>query len=231
MTVVYHTAAVATRWAFRRVSSSLTVEGAHHIPESGPFMVLPNHESFLDPFFLLAFSPRPLHAMTKSTQFSFPPVRLGLSQVLAFPVRRYRTDAQAVRVVLRTLDEGKGVCIYPEGERSWDATVQRFRRGTLRVMLEAGVPVIPCGMSGIYDLWPRWSRRPRRGPPLVLRFGEPLHFGPFEDRFERDAALPEAEALLLDRIRELSGEAERCRSWDDEDAAIEALLGEEQGGG
>ncbi len=223
MSLFYRSIALPTRWAFRLGCAGVTIEGTEHVPKTGPFLVLPNHESILDPFFLLSFSPRPLNAMTKSTQFTHAGARWGLERLLAFPVRRYRTDAQAVRVVLRTLQAGKGVCIYPEGERTWDGALQPFRRGTLRLMLEAGVPVIPCGMEGLYDLWPRWADRPRRGASIVLRFGEPLHFGPFENRAARDAALPAAGALLRERILELSGEARRRRSWEEEDRRLDEL--------
>lgn len=224
MSLFYRAVAAPTRWAFRLGCSDVRVEGAHHVPETGPFLVLPNHESLLDPFFLLSFSPRPLNAMTKSTQFTHSGARWGLERLLAFPVRRYRTDAQAVRVALRILDEGKGVCIYPEGERSWDGALQPFRRGTLRLMLQAGVPVIPCGMEGLYDLWPRWARRPRRGVPIVLRFGKPLRFGPYADRAARDAALPEASQLLRDRLADLSGEERRAENWERERRILSELV-------
>ena len=223
MSLFYRSVALPTRWAFRLGCPEVRIEGAENVPRSGPFLVLPNHESILDPFFLLSFSPRPLSAMTKSTQFTHQGARWGLERLLAFPVRRYRTDAQAVRVVLRALRAGKGVCIYPEGERTWDGALQPFRRGTLRLMLGAGVPIIPCGMEGLYDLWPRWASRPRRGVPIVLRFGEPLHFGPFESRQARDAALPAAGTLLRERILELSGEARRRESWEDEDRMLDEL--------
>ena len=59
-------------------------------------------------------------------------------------------------------DQGEGVGVYPEGERSWDANLQPFRRGTIRLLLKAGVPIIPTGVVGSYDVWPRWSRTIRR---------------------------------------------------------------------
>lgn len=223
MSLFYRSIALPTRWSFRAICSDIRIEGEEHIPEHGPFLVLPNHESLADPFFLLSFSPRPLRAMTKSTQFAHTGMSWGLQRLLAFPVRRYRTDAQAVRVALQLLDEGRGVCIYPEGERSWDGALQPFRRGTIRLMLHAGVPVIPCGMEGLYDLWPRWARRPRRGVPVALRFGEPLRFGPYHTRAERDAAIPDASRLLASRLAELSGERRRRESWAAEDELLDRL--------
>ncbi|MDX1579623.1 MAG: 1-acyl-sn-glycerol-3-phosphate acyltransferase, partial [Gemmatimonadota bacterium] len=86
-----------------------------------------------------------------------------------------------------------------------------LRLGTIRLILRAGVPVIPCGISGAYDVWPRWSRRIQRGT-VRIRFGRPLRFPQLVDRAARDAALPDARARLSDALAELSGagpEAER----------------------
>ena len=47
--------------------------------------------------------------------------------------------------------------VFPEGERSWDGRLQPLRSGTIRLLLKAGVPVIPCGMVGIYEVFPRWG--------------------------------------------------------------------------
>ncbi len=209
MNALYRAGRLPFRWGMPRLANPLRVEGLENVPREGSFLLLPNHQSALDPPLVQSFCPRAVHAMTKSTQFASPVFRWILPRILAFPVRRYRVDPQAVRVALRLLQAGEGVCIYPEGERTWDGTLQPFRRGTLRLMLAADVPVVPCGIEGMYDLWPRWARRPRRGIPVTLRFGKPLRFGPFPDRAARDASLPEAEARLRAALLELSGENRR----------------------
>lgn len=147
--------------------------------------------------------------MTKSTQFASLPFRRLLAACRAFPVRRYRIDPQAVRVSLRYLKAGQVVCIYPEGERSWDGALQPFRPGTLRLALSSGVPILPVGIEGMYETWPRWRRLPRLGRVVHLRFGEPIHFPVPSSRAAREAALPEAEARIRAALLTLSGEAVR----------------------
>jgi 1-acyl-sn-glycerol-3-phosphate acyltransferase len=185
------------------------VEGLENIPRQGPFLLVPNHQSIMDPVVVQAFCPRIVHSMTKSTQFAHGFSRWLVPRLCGFPVRRYRIDPQAVRIVLRRLEEGQGVCIYPEGERTWDGTLQPFRRGTLRVLLRSGVPVIPVGVDGTYDVWPRWRRRPRPGRTIRLRYGTPFEFGAHRDRATREAELPRTEALLREALIRLSGEADR----------------------
>ena len=184
-------------------------EGIDNLPAAGPCLLVPNHQSILDPLVLQMGLSRQVDSMTKSTQFSGLFFRWFLPRIHAFPVRRYRTDPQSVRVALRRLGEGRAVCVYPEGERSWDGRLQPLRRGTLRLILRAGVPVVPIGIDGTFRTWPRWARRPRRGFTAHVRIGKPIHFRAYLNRQEREAALPEAERVLRQALLELSGEAAR----------------------
>lgn len=206
VTIWYRIAKPLARWWVGAIVRS-TFEGVENIPRTGPCLLVPNHQSLLDPLILQGSLLRAVDSMTKSTQFSKGFFRWILPRLHAFPVRRYRIDPQSVRVVLRRLEMGRVVCVYPEGERSWDGRLQQFRRGTLRLILRSGVPVIPIGIEGTYRAWPRWASRPRRGFTAHVRIGEPIHFGPFDTREALDAALPDAERLIRRALLDLSGES------------------------
>ena len=177
--------------------------GRENIPASGPFILVANHQSYLDPIIVQVLCPRPLHTLAKSTQFTGTFMRWFMPRANAIPTRRYRIEPQAVRVVLRRLQAGKAVGVYPEGERSWDGEMQPFRRGTIRLLLKAGVPVVPCGLAGAYDVWPRWSKSIRRGR-IRVEFGKPIQWPAMHRRAERNAFLPEATAQLRDALAALS---------------------------
>ena len=208
VTIWYRILKPVVRWWVASIVRSEFI-GLDRLPRRGPCVLVPNHQSVLDPLLLQGNLPRAVDSMTKSTQFTRGFFRWVLPRVHAFPVRRYRVDAQSVRVLLRRLEEGRVVCVYPEGERSWDGRIQPFRKGTLRLLLRAGVPVIPVGIDGTYDAWPRWASSPRKGRLVRVRLGEPILFGAHLDRKEREAALPEAERVLRTALLSLSGEAER----------------------
>ena len=123
-----------TLWSFM---GGLDVRGLENVPKSGAFLMISNHQSFLDPILVQAVCPRIVHSMAKSTQFGSSTFRRLLTQLYAFPVRRFEVDPQAVRQVLRRLRQGNGVVIYIEGERSWDGRLQPPRLGTVRVALHA----------------------------------------------------------------------------------------------
>lgn len=184
----------------------LIVEGRAHIPAEGPFLLLSNHQSVLDPFFIQTCIPRPVHPMAKSTQFASPLFASIMKRCYAFPVRRFQVDAQAVRVSLRRLAAGYPLHIYVEGERSWDGRLQRPRTGTVRLALKAGVPIVPCAVSGAYDVWPRWDRRVARGDVRVA-FGKPFELPQIDDREARNAAVPDASARIVRALSELLGDA------------------------
>lgn len=182
----------------------LSVEGREHIPATGPFLLISNHQSVLDPFFIEGFIDRPVHQMAKSTQFASPLFAAAMKGCYAFPVRRFQVDPQAVRYTLRRLREGDPVHIYIEGERTWDGSLQPPRPGTVRLALKAGVPILPCAIDGSYDAWPRWDRGLRKAPVRVA-FGPTFMLPQLDDRQEREAALPEASARIMGEIARLLG--------------------------
>ncbi len=197
------------------------VVGKENLPRTGPFVLIANHQSVLDPIIVQVICPRPLHTLTKSTQFSGRVMAWMLPRLNALPTRRYRIDPQVVRMMLRRLSQGEAVGVYPEGERSWDGALQSLRKGTVRVLLKAGVPVIPCGVAGAYDVWPRWSRTPRRAAVRV-EFGRPLRWPAMERRAERELALEDATETIRRALAELG-------AWERAGDAVESRHGMEGG--
>ncbi|MEX0890662.1 MAG: lysophospholipid acyltransferase family protein [Gemmatimonadota bacterium] len=202
--IVYRLTQYTARLLARTLLRPLQVEGLEHVPRSGPFLLVANHESVLDPVLIQAVCPAVVHTMTRSAQFTAPGMGWYMPRLAAFPVRRYQVDPQAVRIALRRLAAGRPVGVYLEGERSWDGRLQPPRLGTLRLILRAGVPVVPVGVHGSYEVWPRWAGRPERGP-VRIRFGAPIQFpGPIRNRAERERHVPDVAARMSAELLRLS---------------------------
>jgi len=199
-------ALVRTLW--RPVMGPYEVSGIENVPDQGPFILVANHQSYLDPILLQAVVRRPVCTMAKSTQFSDPITGTIVKSLKGLPARRFETDPQVVRLALRALTAGDGVGVYIEGERTWDGRLQPPRLGTIRLILKAGVPVVPAGINGAYKLWPRWTRRPRRGP-IHIRVGRPLVFPNLDRRADREAILDETAEQVMAALGELVEEGDR----------------------
>ena len=105
------------------------------------------------------------------------------------------------------LRHGKILVLFPEGERSIDGTVKRFKKGAPILARHLGVPVVPVALHGTYEIWPRnrafdWSRLlPWSGHRVTVEFGEPMRFG--ENESYADAAL-----RLRDRVARMWEQSE-----------------------
>jgi 1-acyl-sn-glycerol-3-phosphate acyltransferase len=203
--IVYGLARVILPILFRLKGVRLVVEGRENVPEHGPFVLVANHGSNLDALLAQVACPRSVWSMAKSSQFRHPVTRWLLVHLNGFPTRRYQVDPQAVRTALRVIERGGGLGLYPEGERSWDGSLQPLRTGSVRFLLKVGVPLLPCGISGSYALQPRWSRSIGRGPARV-RFGRPFELGRHDSRAARDAAVEEATSRIRTALAALVDE-------------------------
>lgn len=191
------------RWLARtvwRFMGGFEVRGLENIPREGPAIFFANHQSFMDPILLQGVCPRILHTMAKSTQFGSPVMRRILTWLHGFPVRRFETDPQAVRQVLRRLAAGHAIIIYIEGERSWDGRLQPPRLGAVRLALKAGVPIVPVRIDGAYDAWPRWDSKLKRGR-ITVEFRKPFRLPHADTRAEREPLVAEASERLLAALR------------------------------
>ena len=175
--------------------------GVENLPRDGGWVLAANHWSNVDPWplGLPLFPRRFLRFMGKSELFWFP-----LGQIIAacgaFPVRRGHRDEEAMATAVELCREGHVVVMFPEGTRRekgmWKKHEARWRTGAARIALEAGVPLVPAGISGT-------DRLSRLGP-LRVAYGRPIDLADL-------AALPfaEAAAAATDRLRAAVLELER----------------------
>jgi len=197
------------RWImslYFRARMKIRFEGEGNVPKKGPFFVVLSHQSHLDSLLLHTFCPRLVYTLAKSSVFRTRFMAWLAPKVGALPTRCYQIDPQAVRVVLRMLQRGRGVGVFPEGERSWDGTLQPLRRGSIGVLLKGGVPVIPRGIVGTYEVAPRWGdmnwwKVGVGRAPVTIRYGAPIHLGRHDDRADRERARGEVTHRIENALR------------------------------
>ncbi|MGN7250516.1 MULTISPECIES: lysophospholipid acyltransferase family protein [unclassified Arthrobacter] len=208
------------RWTTRTLISGScrpTVIGLENVPKSGPFIVAPNHLSFLDSVIVQALMPRPVAFFAKAEYFTTKGIKGRVMKsffeaVGSIPVERGEQAAsvQALRTLLDILEDGRGIGIYPEGTRSRDGILYRGRTGVGWLALTTGAPVIPVGLIGTEKLQPA-GRNAVKPQHFIMKVGEPIYF----DKTGPDHSLPARRQVtdrIMDAIAELSGQ-ERSTSY------------------
>ncbi len=159
------------------------VEGLENLPKRGACILAPNHLSFADDLLVpLVLKGRRATILAKADYWEHWYTRWFFEGAGCVPVHRTGGSASraAIDAAVKALKEGRTVMLFPEGTRSPDGRLYRGKTGVARIALEAGVPVLPVGVIGTYELWPYTRKLPRPGE-VTVRFGEPLRFDRFHD--------------------------------------------------
>lgn len=197
---------------FLRLTGRPTFEGRENFPTSGPALIVGNHLSIADWLFMPLVSPRRVTFLAKSDYYTGKGIRGMLSRWFfggtgQYPIDRTNADAAqaALDAGLEVLGSGELLCMYPEGTRSPDGRLYKGKTGPARLALRAGVPIVPVGVIGT-DEYIRADSRWPHPTRIRVRFGEPLDIGPWADRVGDREAEREITDLLMERIRELTGQ-------------------------
>ena len=153
----------------------IAVEGRGKLPWRGPAVLVANHVSLLDILVLYALF-RPFKWVSKAELFRVPIV--GWTMAINDYVRVRRGDPESVRQMLehcrRHLDRGSPVLLFPEGTRSRDGRMQRFKDGAFVLARDAGCPVIPIALSGTFEALPKTGLAIKNGMRARVRVLDPI---------------------------------------------------------
>lgn len=161
-------------WSWLKLSYGLRRIHRDRVPRTGAILVISNHQSFLDPMVNgVTVWDRQFTALARDSLF-FGPFGWILRSVSARPIKREGGDLEAMKAALAELEAGRVVIIYPEGTRSPDGSLQEFKRGVLLLLRRAKPTVLPMGVEGTFDAWPRGRKLPRMRGKVVCVCGEPM---------------------------------------------------------
>jgi 1-acyl-sn-glycerol-3-phosphate acyltransferase len=155
-------------WLGARLYFRIRFEGVHHVPRSGPLLIVPNHVTYADPVLATIPVRRRVHYMAWNALFRIRGLAWLIRRLRAFPVDIDGADPGATRTAVRLLHAGEAVMIFPEAGRSQDGRVQRFRLGAFRLACSLGVPIMPVTIIGGHESWPPDRRLPRPGRLTII---------------------------------------------------------------
>ena len=197
----------ATLWSVARIARAIMpriiVTGRQQLPRNGPFILCPNHQSYLDPFFLISTLPyrlvRQMFAVGAAEYFETPLMAWLARQCKLVPVDPDANLVGAMRAAARGLRHGKILLLFPEGERSIDGAVKRFKKGAAILAQHGNVPMVPVAIRGTFGVWARnrsfhwravvpWSHHHVR-----VAFGSPM-------AYPEGATIADATSMLQRRV-------------------------------
>lgn len=160
-------------WLFAKPAFRLTSDGHHHIPESGPVVLVPNHASFLDPPLLGICCRRQVRFMARSTLANSKIMGWWMRQVGVVLIDRTAPARTTFDRSIQILQGGEMMAVFPEGTRGADGRVGEFKKGLLKLLDNTGAIAVPTGIIGTFEAWPRHRKLPRLRRCHV-RFGSPM---------------------------------------------------------
>lgn len=179
---------------FFRVFLSLRYSGVKKLPPNLPFILCPNHQSFLDG--PLIISTLPTRAIDNIFILGYTDYWRGavmgylgkLSRIVAIDPNS--NLLRAMQVGAAGLRKNRVLLVFPEGTRTIDGRLTEFKKGAAILASELKVPIVPVALKGAFEMWPRGGKF--RLHPVEVHFGDPIDPARFETAPDPYTALNDA---------------------------------------
>lgn len=161
---------------FYAMFTEMEVVGEENLPETGPFILVGNHFSFLDPTIFVALKNWNIEFVGGFRMPGSPNQLITkLPGIYGYlPVHRGTGSTRALKMAMNVLNQNGILMIFPEGG-SWAQSLRPARPGAAFLAAMTGAKIVPVGLTDMYKIFPiKWGKRQK----ITIRIGKP--FGPFE---------------------------------------------------
>lgn len=193
---------------------SVRVEGTHNMPREGPVLVLPNHQSYFDPWLAGMAVRRHVVFLARKTLFRHSLFAGLIRSLNAVPIDQEGVGKEGIKVVLAQLRQRRAVLVFPEGSRTDTGNMLPLRPGVHLLIRRAEAAIVPVGIAGAFEAYPIGRKFPRPAPlfmppghgTIAVSVGKPLDSRHFAN-MTREQALGE----LFDIMKAVQERAEKLR--------------------
>jgi len=147
--------------------------GTRFVPRQGAVLLVSNHQSHLDPVLVGLPLRRRMNYLARKTLFDVPGLRWLIESLDAISIDRDGLGLEGLKETLRCLRRGEMVLLFPEGRRTDDGEVARLRPGFCALARRGEISLLPVGIDGAFDAWPRWRMLPCLST-IHVHFGRPM---------------------------------------------------------
>ena len=190
-------------WLLLKIFWRIEIKGLENVPKKGALIIASNHLSYLDPMVIGASLNRKIYFIAKKEVFKSMLGRFVLKYLNAFPVDRGNVDILAFKKAMNILQEEEVLCLFPEGTRSLNGELQELKLGVVKIAMKTGVPILPVGIIGTYEIYPQGKKFPILFKhKIIVKYGALQHFNKLKlkDKIYQKEELN----LLSKKIQELS---------------------------
>ena len=163
------------RFLFKILFIKIHSEGSENIEPEKTYLFMSNHTSLFDIPLLEAYIPTFVRGVEALRQFKWPVYGWVIKRLGNIPIDRKNIHAsiRSIKTTEQSLKGGLSIVILPEGHRTLDGNLGDFKRLPFHLAKQAGVPIVPIGISGLFQLKQKgsWLIQPR---PVTIKFGEPV---------------------------------------------------------
>jgi 1-acyl-sn-glycerol-3-phosphate acyltransferase len=166
----YHLSRLAGRLLFR-----FRVIHPERMIQTGPVILAMNHQSYLDPPLAGSTCDRSIYFLARRTLLDVPLLGWLLPKLNVIPVNQEGVDRSAIKAVIRVLEDGNGVLVFPEGSRTLDGNLQPAEPGLGLMIAKTLAPVVPMRIFGAHEALPRGGGG-LQFVPITILIGNPIFF-------------------------------------------------------
>ena len=205
-------------WIFMKVFTKSKVVGRRNLLQAGlPYIFVSNHVSMLDDAFIgsLLFLPRglwdnkfmPYHTPEYKNFYVGPIFSWIMDHAKCIPLTRGKgLNQPGIYRIIKTLQQGGSVVMYPEGTRTRTGRLGSGKPGIGKVIYQTRCQVIPCYHSGLEKVLPIGKKIPRYGQKVTIKVGKPVNLERFFQMEDTLQTWKEIAAELINAIRTLRDE-------------------------
>ncbi len=191
-----------TRHVLRRFFGADHV-GTHHIPRTGPVILVSNHPTISDPFIVAFGTKRWVTWLAYEDALAWPGFGDIMRLYRVIPLNIERPRASQIKAAYATLAHDRVLGLFFEGERSFTDGLNRpLKPGAARIAIKSGATLVPVTVSGGRRIWAREWSYPRPGR-IVVRYHPPIDAA----RWRPELPLRARAQLLTDELARVIGGA------------------------
>ena len=170
----YKAASVFSYIIFKSLGVRYKISG--DFPDNGPYVIMHNHSSFLDIFFLPIVIKGKYTGIIAAKNFKIPIIGLIMRSMKGIPIHRKNMihSRKSIEIAQERIKEGYHIAIFPEGTRTITGNLSQLKKGGFHMAINTGISIIPVGVSGAFDFKPknRWWFRPG---PITVNIGDAIN--------------------------------------------------------